>query len=242
LKKLTPDHKTIADFRQHNPVALKQVCSEFIQLCKELELFGAEAVVIDGSKFLAVNSRKRNYNAEKLQRALQDIEEQIAAYLFALEQQDEAERGVGQPTAEQLTVKVEQLRLRQDRYQTFQDQLEQSGERQLSLTDPDSRSMLVRQGTAVCYNVQTAVDSQHHLIVTHEVTNEVTDQGLFAKMARQAKQVLGVEHLEALGDKGYCDGDEVTQCLEHGITPLHSETPDVDQSDPWLVHQRGFCL
>lgn len=219
LKKLVPDHKTIADFRKDHPEALRQVCREFTQLCRELELFGGELVAIDGSKFLAVNSRKRNFSSQKLERALKEIDLKIAAYLTELEKQDEQGAVVKQPTAEELCVKIGQLQTRRVRYQEIQEVLEQSGESQISLTDPDSRAMLAGQRTEVGYNVQIAVDSRHKLIVDHEVTNAVTDQDLLALMACRARQVLGVNELEVVADQGYYDGHEVKQCLEASITP-----------------------
>ncbi len=219
LKKLTPDHKTIADFRKDNLTALQQVCREFTRLCKELELFGGELVAIDGSKFLAVNSRQRNYTPEKLRRALKEIDEKITRYLAELDEQDAQEQTVTLVAADELRTQIARLRVRQEHYQSVQAQLERSGQPQLSLTDPDSRSMPAGQGTVVGYNVQTAVDSKHKLIVAHEVTNTVTDQDQLAPMAQQAKQALGVETLAATTDKGYYDGEQVQQCLAQGVTP-----------------------
>jgi len=219
LGKLTPDHKTIADFRKDNLAALRQVCREFTELCKALELFGGELVAIDGSKFLAVNSRQRNFSQAKLTRALQDLDEKIARYLTELDQQDAQEANVTPVTADDLKVKIDHLRTRQAHYQTLQHQLEQSGQTQLSLTDPDSRSMPCGQGTVVAYNVQTAVDSKHKLIVAHEVTNAVTDQDQLAPMAQAAKETLGVATLDATADKGYYDGQAIKDCLAQGITP-----------------------
>ena len=219
LKKLAPDHKTIADFRKDNLAALQQVCREFTRLCKELELFGGELVAIDGSKFLAVNSRQRNYTPEKLRRARKEIDEKITRYLAELDKQDAQEQMLTLVTADGLQAKIARLRVRHAHYQTVQTQLEQSGQPQLSLTDPDSRSMPAGQGTVVGYNVQTAVDSKNKLIVAHEVTNAVTDQDQLAPMAAQAKQALGVERLDATADKGYYYGEQVQQCLAQGVTP-----------------------
>ena len=219
LKKLTPDHKTIADFRKDNLAAMQQVCREFTRLCKELELFGGELVAIDGSKFLAVNSRQRNYTPEKLRRALKEIDEKITRYLAELDEQDAQEQTVTLVAADELRTKIARLRVRQEHYQSVQAQLEQGGQPQLSLTDPDSRSMPAGQGTVVGYNVQTAVDAKHKLIAAHEVTNAVTDQDQLAPMAQQAKQALGVETLDATTDKGYYDGEQVQQCLAQGVTP-----------------------
>ena len=219
LKKLTPDHKTIADFRKDNLAAMQQVCREFTRLCKELELFGGELVAIDGSKFLAVNSRQRNYTPEKLRRALKEIDKKVTRYLAELDEQDAQEQTVTLVATDELRTKIARLRVRQEHYQSVQAQLEQGGQPQLSLTDPDSRSMPAGQGTVVGYNVQTAVDAKHKLIAAHEVTNAVTDQDQLAPMAQQAKQALGVETLDATTDKGYYDGEQVQQCLAQGVTP-----------------------
>jgi len=220
LKKLTPDHKTIADFRKDHGDALREVCRAFVQFCQALELFGGELVAIDGSKFLAVNSRRRNFSEKKLKRVLKDLDEKIAAYLSDLDQTEQQDAEHPACTPEDLRARVEQLQERRAGYQALQQQLEQSGESQLSLTDPDSRSMLLAgQRTAVSYNVQIAVDSRHKLIVEHEVTNNVTDQDLLSPMAVRAKATLEVEHLDAVADQGYYDGQEVKRCLAAGITP-----------------------
>lgn len=219
LKKLRPDFKTIADFRKDNLQAIKAVCREFTLLCKELGLFGGELVAIDGSKFKAVNSRARNFTQQKLARALERIEAKIETYLADLNQQDQQEVADSPSAAADLQTKIAQLQARQAQYVALQEQLEQSGETQLSLTDPDSRSMPLRTGTDVCYNVQTAVDAKHKLIVEHAVTNDVTDQAQLAPMAQRAKDTLGVESLAAVSDQGYYDGPQVKACLEQGITP-----------------------
>jgi transposase len=219
LKGLTPDHKTIADFRKDHSKALRQVFREFIELCKALELFGGEIVVIDGSKFLAVNSSQRNYSERRVEKALKEIDEKLQRYLQHLDTNDATMPAPLDLTPEQLQAKVEALKERKRKYEQIQTQLAQSGETQLSLTDPDSRSMPMGQGTDVAYNVQIAVDAKHKLIVTAEVTNQVTDQAQLSPMATQAKATLEVEKLTVLADRGYYDGEEVKQCLESGITP-----------------------
>lgn len=219
LKGLTPDHKTIADFRKDHPKALQGVFREFIALCKELELFGAEIVAIDGSKFLAVNSSQRNYTQRKLEKALKEIDAKIQQYLHVLDQNDVPEPGQVTLSAEQVQAKIDKLKPRQERYQEIKSQLAESGETQLSLTDPESRSMPMGQGTDVAYNVQIAVDGKHKLIVSADVTNQVTDQAQLSAMAIQAKATLDVNSLSVLADRGYYDGDEVKTCLAAGITP-----------------------
>jgi transposase len=219
LKGLTPDHKTIADFRKVHPKALRQVFREFIELCKALKLFGGEIIAIDGSKFLAVNSAQRNYSEKKLEKALKEIDEKLQRYLQALDANDAANPVPSDLAPEQLQQKIEVLKERQATYQQIQTQLVESGETQLSLTDPDSRSMKMGQGTDVAYNVQIAVDGKYKLIAVAEVTNRVTDQAQLSPMATQAKATLEVDALTVLADRGYYDGEEVKQCLELGITP-----------------------
>lgn len=218
MRKLAPDFKTIADFRKDNADAIKKVCREFTLLCKRLDLFGGEFVAIDGSKFKAQNSKRRNFTREKLDKAIKEIDSKIKDYLSELDKADEQEADVKTPTAEQLKEKIEQLRNRRDKYEQIGNQLKESGESQISLTDPDSRSMKVGQGSDVCYNVQTVVDHKHKLIIEHEVTNDPTDHGQLSKMALRARQALGVEQLEVVADRGYYDGAEVKKCEQAGIT------------------------
>lgn len=217
LSKLTPDFKTIADFRKDNLAAIKLVCREFTLLCKKLELFGGELVAIDGSKFRAVNSRKRNFNPAKLARIIKSIDERIAAYLAETEQQDASEPAVAKPSVEELQAKINRLKERRQAHQSLAEELKQSGEQEVSLTDPDSRLMSVGQGLDVCYNVQTVVDSKHKLIVHHEVTNQPDDHEHLVPMAVAAKQALEVERVEVVADKGYYSGEEVKKCEDQGI-------------------------
>jgi transposase len=212
LKKLTPDFKTIADFRKDNLLPIQKVCREFTLLCKALDLFGGELVAVDGSKFKAVNNRKRNFTAEKLAKALQHIDEKIAEYLQALDTADSEAPTRPELTAAVLQERIAQFQERKQHYEEVQQALIASGESQISLTDPDSRSMPVAQGVDVCYNIEMVVDSKHKLIVTHEVTTAVTDKDQLAPMAKAAKQVLGVEELNAVADKGFYNGEQVKEC------------------------------
>ena len=196
VRKLTPDFKTIADFRKDNLQPIKSVCREFTLLCKKLELFGGELIAVDGSKFRASNSRQRNFNQKKLERIIKSIDDRVASYLMGLGEQDTEEPVVKLPSAEELQEKINQLNERRSHYQELASKLAESEEKQLSVTDPDSRLMPVGQGTDVCYNAQIAVDSTHKLIIDHEVTNSVTDQNHPAEMATRAKDVLGVEELD----------------------------------------------
>jgi transposase len=218
LRKLRPDFKTIADFRKDNLVAIKQVCREFTLLCKEMELFGGELVAIDSSQFQAVNGKARNFSEKKLRRLMEEIDAKVEAYLKQLDGRDAVEEEVESPKAEELKRKLRRWEERRQRYAGYQQQLKESGEKQISLTDPDSRKMAREAGSQIGYNVQVAVDEKHKLIVEHEVTNAVTDQDQLAPMAQGAKELLGAEKLEVVADMGYYDGAEVKKCEAQGMT------------------------
>jgi len=220
-RKLTPDFKTLANFRRNNRKAIREVCRAFTQFCRDLDLFSRDLVAIDGSKFKAVNSRGRNFTDRKLQQALKDIDQKIEAYLDELDANDAQEPEERKLSAEELKEKIKLLKERMKNYKGLQRLLDESDQSQISVTDPDSRSMPVGGGrvTDVAYNVQVAVDPKHKLIVEHEVTNAVTERGLLSKMALRAKEALGVDRLEVLTDMGYYDGQQVKTCLEAGITP-----------------------
>lgn len=219
--KLAPDHKTIADFRKDNLTAFKALFKTFCLLCRELELFGGELMAIDGSKFKAVNSAKRNFTQDQVKDYLAQVEERLATYLLDLDQADQSE-SAAQPaklSATELQAKIERLKTRQTKYQSYLKQMEESGQSQLSLTDADSRAMPKSPKAPVAYNVQSVVDSKHHLIVAQEVTNEVTDRDLLSPMAMAGKHMLAVEQVKAVADKGYSHGKELKACLEAGIEP-----------------------
>jgi transposase len=220
MRKLRPDFKTIADFRKDNAQGIKKVCREFTLWCKRLELFGGELVAIDGSKFGAVNSPKRNFTEKKLRRMIKEIDGKIDQYLKQLDQQDKQEAGQRGVSPEQLQEKIEQYKQRRAQYEQLKTDLEGSAESQISLTDPQrqSRSMRVGHGVEVSYNVQIVVDHKHKLVVEHEVTNEVTDQGQLSTMAKKAQETLGVQTLEVVADRGYYNGEEVKACEQSGMT------------------------
>lgn len=224
LNKLTPDFKTIADFRKDNKEAIKKVSKEFIILCKRLKLFGGELVGIDGSKFKAWNSKKRNFNKEKLEKRIKEIEEKVSQYLSELEENDLKEAEVKDNNGEGIRVKIEGLKERMKGYNELLKGLKERGENQVSLTDADSRAMVNNQKIEVCYNVQMVVDDKHKLIIDYEVTNEVKDEKQLSKMSKRAKEVLGVEELEVLADKGYYNAVEIKECVDNGITPYIPET------------------
>src|ERR671918_1805209 len=183
LRRLTPDFKTIADFRRDHPKALKGVCREFLLLCRRLDLFGGELLAIDGSKFRAVNARDRSYTPARLATLQRDIDRTIARYLRELERQDQAEAGTAEPSAGALRAKIATLQQRRARYETLRQEVAANGEAVRSLTDPDSRPMLSGGRIEVCYNVQTVVDAKHKLIVAEDVTNAAGDRDQLSPMA-----------------------------------------------------------
>lgn len=233
LKKLTPDFKTIADFRKDNPRAIRKVCREFILLCKKLDLFGSELVAIDGSKFRASNAKKQNFTRKKLNRSLKEIDKKIDRYLCDLEEADEKESKTKKPSAKELKEKIEWLKSRKNKYQELKEEMDNSSQTEVSLTDPDARSMMDNQRVQVCYNVQTTVDAKHKLILDCDLTNEPADQHQLTKMAKRAKALLEVDTLEVLADKGYYDAREIKSCTDNGVklfTPKPASKRSKDNS------------
>ena len=221
LGKLAPDFKTIADFRRDNGQALRAVWGEFTVLCRRLGLYGGELVAIDGSKFRAVNSRERNFTERKLKRLKERAEAKIERYLQELDENDAEETDSEKPTAEALEQKIEWLKRRREVYEELEEEMDRRGESQISLTDPDARSMRLGEsrGTQVGYNVQISVDAKHKLIVDYEVTNECNDKRRLSSMAMRAKQVLEAETLEVVADAGYYRSQEIKSCAQEGIVP-----------------------
>jgi transposase len=217
---LAPDFKTIADFRKDNGKAIGEVCREFVALCRKLDLLSAASVAIDGSKFKAVNARDKNFTEGKMKRRLERIDESIARYLSQLETADRHGDAVPEAKVARLKSKIEKLKEEIVRLNEINTEMMKSEDKQISLTDPDARSMATsgKDTGIVGYNVQIAVDTQHHLIVAHEVTNVGTDRHQLANMAAQARTEMGVEMLDAVADRGYYDGEEIRACEEAGIT------------------------
>jgi len=218
--RLTPDFKTIARFRKDNGKAIRSVCRQFIVLCQQLGLFSEALVAIDGSKFKAVNNRDRNFTSAKLQRRMEEIESSINRYLTALDTADRQEPSVAQAKTERLQDKIAALKEQMKGLKDIQDQLNKTPDKQISLTDPDARSMKTRGTGIVGYNVQTAVDTKHHLIVAHEVTNVGVDRDQLTSMAKQARTAMAVQDLTVIADRGYFKSEEILACHEAGITAL----------------------
>ena len=240
LGKLRPDFKTLADFRRDNGAAIKQVGREFTLLCQALALFGGALSAIAGSKFQAVNGQKRNVSERTLVRWIAEIDAKVAASLQQLDSQEAEEPPLRTPTAAQMHQQLAQWQERQQRYQGEQQQLQQRGAKQLSLTDPDSRKITRGDSSLVGYNVPVAVDEQDKLIVAHEVTQAVTDQHQLVAMAERAKQTLGAEPLEVVADLGYSDGAEVQQCEAQGLTVYIPKPQTSAHTKLGLVGQECF--
>src|SRR5262245_10307384 len=219
--RLAPDHKTIADFRKDNGRAIRQVCARFVALCRTMDLLTEASVAIDGSKFKAVNNRDKNFTRTKMDRRMAQIEESVARYLQQLDTADRQEPSEALKTkVNRLKEKIAKLKEEMRRLRAIEARMLAAPDQQISLTDPDARSMATsgRGSGVVGYNVQVAVDIEHHLIVTHEVTNSGSDRAQLSNIASQVKDVLGVDKLEAIADRGYFSSEQILACDRAGIT------------------------
>ncbi|MDO9245446.1 MAG: IS1182 family transposase [Phenylobacterium sp.] len=224
--RLAPDFKTIADFRRDNGVAIRAACGQFIELCRRLDLFTKAVVAIDGSKFKAVNNRDKNFTATKVAKRIEQVDASIARYLGALDRADREDSDIAEARTSRINEKIAGLRCQMQDLKAMQEQVQAAPDKQLSLTDPDARSMATSgRGTGVVgYNVQTAVDAEHHLIVAHEVTNLGHDRTQLEPMALKAQAATGCEQLTTLADRGYFNGEQVLACEGTGILPCIPKT------------------
>ena len=220
LGRLVPDHKTIADFRKDNGPAIRKVCARFVELCRQMGLLAKASVAIDGSKFKAVNNRDKNFTRAKVERRRAQLEESVARYLSQLDTADRQEptEALAAKTTH-LKEKLAKLKEEMERLKSLEAQMLATPDQQISLTDPDSRSMATsgRGSGVVGYNVQVAVDTEHHLIVTHEVTNTGSDRSHLARVATEAKAVLQTDILDAVADRGYFNSTEILACEQSNI-------------------------
>ncbi|HEX9047477.1 MAG TPA: IS1182 family transposase [Verrucomicrobiae bacterium] len=217
--KQAPDFKTIADFRQDNLKPLQAVARQFTLLCRKLDLFGGQLLAIDGSKFSAVNSREQNFNAAKLQELLDRADARLAEYLQQLDATDAAEPKAASLSQTELAAKIAALQEKREWHAELLAQLD-ADQKQISVTDPDTRKMPTAHGNVVGYNAQIAVDAKHKLIAAAEVTNDVTDLRQLADVALSAQENLDIAQAEVLADTGYYNAAEVSRCVEHGLTPF----------------------
>jgi len=250
LGKLTPDHKTIARFRRENTAALKGVFISFVQLSSRLGLYGKELIAIDGSKFKAVNSRSRNFTKKQINDKIGKMTEKIDEYMREMEKNDEAEdKADREKSREEIAKIISEMRERKERYQGYASEIEQTGEKQKSLTDSDSRLMPMSVKMDVCYNVQTAVDAKNKLIADFEVTNQVNDKNYITPMAEKAKEVLETETIVAVVDAGYESIQDITRAASKGVD-VHVAGTDFDICVPAkegegteiTSHHEGRCV
>jgi len=215
--RLAPDFKTIANFRKDNGAAIRRVSREFVVMCQQLGMFTDAVVAIDGSKFKAVNNHDRSFTSAKLDYHMKELEASINRYLTDLDTADRQEPHVAKLRTERLQQKIDALKARMQRLKGIQEQLVHTEDKQISLTDPDARSMKTRGTVVIGYNVQSAVDAKHHLIVAHEVTNIGADRDQLASMAKLARQEMGTDSLTAIADRGYFKATQIQACDEAGI-------------------------
>ncbi|MCK4705583.1 MAG: IS1182 family transposase [Gammaproteobacteria bacterium] len=240
LGRLTPDFKTIADFRKNNAKAIRLVCREFVMICRKLNLFSEAFVAIDGSKFKAVNNRDRNFTRAKLKRRLEDIDKNINRYLAQIESTDRQQASVAKNKAERLEDKITKLKKEIEHLNEIGVQLETTPDKQISLTDADSRSMKSRGAGIVGYNVQTAVDTKHHLIIAHEVTNVGTDRAQLKHVSELAKAAIASDELSVVADRGYYSGNEIKACDDAGITVYLPKCQTSGNQSKGLFGKRDF--
>ena len=219
LRHLRPDFKTIADFRRINHKAFRPVFRQFVLLCRELDLFGKELLAVDGTRIKAVNNKDRNFTRASLKEFIRLADAKLDDYLQRLDHADAAETSTSGSRVENLAEKIAAVRGRRERCQEMLAELDRTGESQISLTDPDSRAMAAHTRVAVGYNVQIAVDTKHKLIVEQQVTNQVLDMGLLTETAEPAKEILGVETIDVVADKGYFKIEDIEACEKAGMEP-----------------------
>src|SRR5437879_386195 len=242
--RLAPDFKTIADFRKDNGAVIQSVCRQFVELCRGLKLFTGAVVAIDGSKFKAVNNRDKNYTVAKVTGRMEQVNASVARYLKALDQADREESDIAEAKSGRLKEKIAGLRRQMQALKVMEQTVQDAPDQQVSLTDPDARSMATSgKGTAtVGYNVQIAVDAEHHLIVTHEVTNQGYDRQQLAPMAFKAQQATGCDKITAVADRGYFNGDQVLSCEGTGGRANCAQDPDVERRQARLLHPARLHL
>ena len=250
LRKLSPDHKTIARFRRDNSAALKNVFREFVKLCVELKLYGKELIAIDSCKFKAVNSKDRNYNAKKLDDRIARIDAKIESYLNDLDNSDsEEDAAENYKSPEEITQIIKELSARKDLYESYVNELTQTGALQKSLTDSDSRLMMANGKMDVCYNVQTVVDAKNKLVAEFEVTNNAFDYNQITPMTESAKNILEAETLTAIVDTGYDSVQDIVSAHQQGFD-VHVAGTDFDicvatdktEEREIVSHKNGRCV
>ena len=227
---LRPNYHTIADFRKHNPTALRNTFKLFVLFLKDSQLVNGRTVAVDGTKVRASNSKKNNYNEKKIERHMSYIESKTREYLEELDRMDAMERKEFPDKVKEVKKKILQLKENKIKYEALGDMMADDNEPQISTTDPDSRALLVQgQVVEVSYNVQTAVDSEHSLVVATHVINR-NDRNALSDIALEAKSNLSCDEMTVLADKGYHNGREISRCAESGVSTIVA-TPEIVNSN-----------
>ncbi len=227
LKGLAPDFKTIADFRKDNPSAIGALFKDFVAFLKDLSLYGAKQVTVDGTKLRAVNSNDKAFTQRALAKRIKVMEKSVKHYLEELDARMSRKHLMSNKPAVKLgeeakafeVDKLAALLEKKEKSEEILDKMEKSGQKEVALTDPDCRQMMNHGRVESCYNMQAAVDSKNHLIVNYLVTNEASDLNQLSGVAISAKETLGVEQIDCLSDKGYFDFMQIKQCVDNGVTP-----------------------
>jgi transposase len=220
LRTLKPDFKTIADFRRDNRAAFRAVFRQFVLLCRRLDLYGRELLAVDGTRIKAVNNKDRNFTRSSLREFIRRADEWLEDYLKRLDEGDVEDGATGGGArTKNLAEKIAALNEKRGRYQAMLAQLVRTGEDQISLTDPDSRAMAAHTKVGVGYNVQVAVDAKNKLIVEQAVTNQVVDMGLLTETSEPAREILGVETIDVVADRGYFKIEDIEACEQAGCVP-----------------------
>jgi len=242
MNRLSPDFKTIADFRKDNGVAIKRVCRQFVMICKQLNLFADSLVAIDGSRFKAVNNRDRNYTKAKVKRRIEAINKSLDRYFDQLDSFDRQEQPIPKAKTAHITKQIDSLKRQMSEVQAIEAVIDDVPDKQISLTDPDARAMSTnaRSSGTVGYNVQMAVDSEHHLIVEHDVSTAMGDRKQLTRMSNQAQEATGIKSLEVIADRGYYNMEEIKATVDAGITPYVPKSLTSGNKSKGLYDRRDF--
>ena len=242
LNRLAPDFKTIADFRKDNSLGIKRCCRQFVMLCKQMNIFADSLIAIDGSRFGAVNNRDRNYTKAKVKRRIEAIDKSVDRYLSQLESLDRQDRVIPEAKTRHIHKQLDSLKQQMAQVKAIEEELELAPDKQISLTDPDARAMSTnaRSSGNVGYNVQTAVDTEHHLIVAHEVSTAMSDRRMLTKMSVKAQEATGIDELEVIADRGYFTMEEIKSTVDAGITPYVPKSLTSGNAPRGVFDRRDF--
>ena len=221
MEKLTPDDKTICNFRKDNAAALKKVFREFSLWCNRQGLYGKELVAVDGSKIRANSSRRNIHTQKGTEKKLAEVEKKISEYMNALEENDAAEVAEAKLSPDAIREILQRLSDKKDTLQDWLKQIEANDGKEISTIDPDAHIMHTGgdgRNLDACYNVQSVVDEKHKLIIDFDVSTCPDDKGALPKMTESAKEIMGVDKISAVADKGYYDGDDIETSEKNGTT------------------------